>query len=73
MEDDNGVAAEVIEVIGVTGMHGEAMQIKCRILEGNNKGRCTHLRVGIKVCFQWPTRIRCWGRRRSLSWRGGWC
>ena len=39
MEDDNGIPAEVIEVIGVTGMHGEAMQIKCRILEGNNKGR----------------------------------
>jgi len=38
MEDENGVPAEVIEVIGVTGMHGEATQIKCRILEGNNKG-----------------------------------
>ncbi|MDD1652442.1 MAG: 30S ribosomal protein S28e, partial [Methanomicrobiales archaeon] len=24
--------AEVIEVIGSTGMHGEAMQVKCRIL-----------------------------------------
>ncbi|KAF1078172.1 30S ribosomal protein S28e [Methanogenium sp. MK-MG] len=31
--------AEVLEVIGSTGMHGEAMQVKCRILEGNNKGR----------------------------------
>jgi small subunit ribosomal protein S28e len=31
--------AEVIEVIGSTGMHGEAMQVKCRILEGSNKGR----------------------------------
>ena len=39
MDDDSGIPAEVIEVIGVTGMHGEAMQIKCRILEGNNKGR----------------------------------
>ena len=39
MDDDNGIPAEVIEVIGVTGMHGEATQIKCRILEGNNKGR----------------------------------
>jgi len=37
--DENGVPAEVIEVIGVTGMHGEATQIKCRILEGSNKGR----------------------------------
>ena len=31
--------AEVIEGVGSTGMHGEAMQVKCRILEGNNKGR----------------------------------
>ena len=34
-----GVPAEVIEIIGNTGMHGEAMQVKCRILDGNNKGR----------------------------------
>ena len=31
--------AEVIEIVGKTGMHGEAMQIKCRIKEGENKGR----------------------------------
>jgi small subunit ribosomal protein S28e len=36
---DDATPAEVIEVIGSTGMHGEAMQVKCRILEGNNKGR----------------------------------
>jgi small subunit ribosomal protein S28e len=29
----------VIEVVGSTGMHGEAMQVKCRILDGSNKGR----------------------------------
>jgi small subunit ribosomal protein S28e len=39
MVEETGVPAEVIEVIGVTGMHGEANQIKCKILEGNNKGR----------------------------------
>jgi len=37
--EETGVPAEVIEVIGVTGMHGEAVQIKCKILEGINKGR----------------------------------
>jgi len=39
MAEETGVPAEVIEVIGVTGMHGEAVQVKCKILEGNNKGR----------------------------------
>ena len=36
---DDATPAEVIEVVGSTGMHGEAMQVKCRILHGNNKGR----------------------------------
>lgn len=36
---DDATPAEVIEVVGSTGMHGEAMQVKCRILDGNNKGR----------------------------------
>ena len=36
---DDATPAEVIEVVGSTGMHGEALQVKCRILDGNNKGR----------------------------------
>lgn len=39
MAEETGVPAEVIEVIGVTGMHGEATQVKCKILDGSNKGR----------------------------------
>ncbi|WP_336325209.1 30S ribosomal protein S28e [Halovenus sp. HT40] len=39
-EDSGGsTSAEVIELVGRTGMHGEAMQVKCRIGEGSNKGR----------------------------------
>lgn len=40
-EESNGdsTSAEVIEIVGKTGMHGEAMQVKCRIREGKNKGR----------------------------------
>ena len=39
-EDEAGsTPAEVIEVVGKTGMHGEAMQVKCRIKEGENQGR----------------------------------
>jgi small subunit ribosomal protein S28e len=39
MPEDEAVPAEVVEVIGRTGMHGEATQVKCRVLEGSNKGR----------------------------------
>ncbi len=38
-DEESGYPAEVIEVIGKTGMHGEAMQIQCRILDGRDKGR----------------------------------
>lgn len=38
-EEDAGFPAEIIEVVGKTGMHGEAMQIQCRVLEGRDKGR----------------------------------
>lgn len=37
--EEGATPAEVIEVVGKTGMHGEAMQVKCRIREGENKGR----------------------------------
>ena len=37
--DLGGVPAEGIEVIGVTGMHGEVTQIKVRVMDGSNKGR----------------------------------
>ena len=37
--EDGSTPAEVIEVVGKTGMHGEAMQVKCRIQEGSNQGR----------------------------------
>ena len=31
--------SENLEIVGKTGMHGEAMQIKCRIKDGANKGQ----------------------------------
>ena len=38
-EETGSTPAEVIEIVGKTGMHGEAMQVKCRIQEGSNQGR----------------------------------
>ncbi len=36
---NDAVPAEVIEVVGNSGMHGEVTQVKCKVLEGQNKGR----------------------------------
>jgi small subunit ribosomal protein S28e len=38
-DEEDATAAEVVEVVGKTGMHGEAMQVKCRIRSGENQGR----------------------------------
>ncbi len=38
-DEETGYPAEIIEVVGKTGMHGEAMQVQCRILDGRDKGR----------------------------------
>ena len=39
MPEDDSTPATVVEVIGRTGMTGEATQVKVRVMDGRDKGR----------------------------------
>jgi small subunit ribosomal protein S28e len=39
MPEDESIPATVVEVIGRTGMTGEATQVKVRVMDGRDKGR----------------------------------
>jgi small subunit ribosomal protein S28e len=36
---DEGISAEVVEVVGKTGVYGEIYQVMCKILEGKDINR----------------------------------
>ena len=39
MVEDISIPVEVVEVRAKTGIHGEANQVMCKILDGKDKGR----------------------------------
>ena len=39
MAEEKGTPAEVVDVVKRTGVHGEILQVLCRILEGREIGR----------------------------------
>jgi|TARA_Y100000310_G_scaffold227824_1_gene230098 small subunit ribosomal protein S28e len=39
MAEEVGTPAEVVEIVKRTGVHGEIVQVLCRILDGYEKGR----------------------------------
>lgn len=36
---EGATPAEVVEIVGKTGVYGEIMQVMCKILEGRDQGR----------------------------------
>jgi small subunit ribosomal protein S28e len=48
-ESRGGFTAEVVEVLGKTGIYGEIRQVMCRVLEGKDKNRVIRRNVKGKV------------------------
>ncbi|HOD89508.1 MAG TPA: 30S ribosomal protein S28e [archaeon] len=51
MMSEEGVPAEIVSIVGRTGSRGEALQVLCKILEGQEKGRVKkrNVRGNVKI------------------------
>jgi small subunit ribosomal protein S28e len=43
------VSAEVVKIIGRTGIYGEVIQVMCKVLDGHNAGRVIRRNVRTPV------------------------
>ena len=50
MAELDGVPAEILEIVGKTGVYGEIHQVMCKVLDGRDKGRV--MRRNVKGCVK---------------------
>jgi len=71
MAYDDSIPSEVVEVVGKTGMTGEATQVKVRVLEGRDIGTVVFPDARFKFFITASLEERARRRIRDLNAVGG--